>query len=217
MLVQDYQLSLVPRTLRELRPDIAIAHHTMVPWAAPDRFALLPENVRQDLVDGLLGADMLAFLVPRWSDAFLRCCVDLGYRVDAPSGTVEDRDGRPVAVRSFPVGVDARSLRDRASASDVRVHKKALLDLAAARRLMVRIDRMEPAKNVLRGIAAFDELLQRHVGLRHRVVHFVLAYSSRGGCGRLPRVRQGRPRGGGSRQPPVRHRVLTAGCAGHGQ
>jgi len=180
VLIQDYHLSLAPRRLRSLRPDVRSAHFTMVPWADPDYFAVVPEPIARELVDGLLGADMVCFLVARWAEAFLACCQRLGYAVDRARTAVRDGDGRWAAVRCFPVGVDPETLRRRASEPDVERHKRALRELAGDRRLVVRVDRMEPSKNVLRGLAAFSELLQREPALRGRVVHFVLAYASRG-------------------------------------
>jgi trehalose 6-phosphate synthase len=180
VLLQDYHLALAPRQLRRLRPDARSAHFTMVPWADPGYFAVLPDDLARNLIDGMLGADMVCFLVPRWADAFLACCAGLGYPVDAPRRIVRDGDGRDVAVRCFPVGVDPDELRARAGAADVAAHKDALRRTLDGRKLVLRVDRMEPSKNVLRGLAGFAELLERDPVRRGRVVHLVLAYSSRG-------------------------------------
>src|SRR5690606_37319268 len=66
VLLQDYHLSLAPRQLRARRPDLAIAHFTMVPWAEPETVQRLPQALARELIAGLLGADMVCFLVPRW-------------------------------------------------------------------------------------------------------------------------------------------------------
>jgi trehalose 6-phosphate synthase len=180
VLIQDYHLSLAPRRLRTLRPDVRSAHFTMTPWAAPDHFATLPEGLARELLSGMLGADMVSFLVPRWADAFLECCARAGLDVDRSRGVVRDEDGHESAVRCFPVGVDGEELTARASTGAVAAHRDRLAARVGDAALVLRVDRMDPAKNVLRGLAAYAELLEREPSRRGRVVHFVHAYSSRG-------------------------------------
>ncbi|MCF6523715.1 trehalose-6-phosphate synthase [Streptomyces sp. JJ36] len=180
VLLQDYHLSLAPRRLRALRPDVRSAHFTMTPWAEPEQFAALPAELRRELVDGLLGADMVCFLVPRWADAFLACCAELGLAVDRTARSVRDAGGRAVAVRCFPVGVDETALRARAAEPDVQRYEADLRALAGDARLVVRVDRMEPSKNIVRGLDAYARFLQAHPERHGRVVHYVLAYASRG-------------------------------------
>lgn len=181
VLFQDYHLSLAPRQLRALRPDLAISHFTMVPWAEPETVQRLPQALARELIAGLLGADMVCFLAPRWADAFLRTCAAYGYVIDRERFTVEAEGGRPASVRCFPVGVDPDLLLARAAEPDVARHRAELASMAGDRSLVVRVDRMEPSKNILRGLDGFAELLERHPELRGRVIHFVLAYSSRTG------------------------------------
>lgn len=180
VLLQDYHLSLAPRRLRSLRPDVRSAHFTMTPWADPDYFSVLPRDLRHELVSGLLGADMVCFLVPRWARAFLECCARLGLTADPHRSEVLDEEGRNVAVRCFPVGVDDVELLARAARPEVAEYRDRLRDRVGNRQLVLRIDRMEPAKNILRGLAAYAELLEREPERRGQVVHVVHAYSSRG-------------------------------------
>src|SRR5439155_14985857 len=70
VLVQDYHLDLVPARLRELRPDLRIAHFTHTPWAPPDYYSVLPDDVGRAILAGLLGADHLGFHCRRWALAF---------------------------------------------------------------------------------------------------------------------------------------------------
>ena len=179
VLFQDYHLSVAPRRLRARRPDVRSAHFTMTPWAEPAYFATLPHDLRHTLVDGLLGADMVCFLVPRWRDAFLACCVELGFSVDHRRHAVLDADRRSIAVRCFPVGVDGDQLRARAAQADVLERRAMLADRVGERQIVLRIDRMDPAKNILRGLAAFAELLEREPRRHGKVVHIVHAYASR--------------------------------------
>ena len=178
-MVQDYHLSLVPRMLAERRPDLAIAHFSHTPWAPPEYYGLLPDDVAAELLDGILGADHAGFHAQRWADAFLDCCeVVLGAQVDRMARTVRHA-GHTTTVGVHPLGVDAPELRARAAADDVQARVNALSAVAGDRKLIVRIDRTELSKNIVRGLAAYRELLITEPQWRGRVVHLAFAYPSR--------------------------------------
>jgi trehalose 6-phosphate synthase len=178
-MVQDYHLPLVPRMLAEQRPDVQIAHFSHTPWAPPDYYRLLPEAVGREVLDGMLGADHAGFLCARWADAFVACCAEfLGAEVNARTRTVTHR-GHVTTVGVHALGVDAGELRDRAAAADVQAHVAALSTATQGRQLIVRIDRTELSKNIVRGLAAYRELLVSHPEWRGRVTHLAFAYPSR--------------------------------------
>ena len=179
VLFQDYHLSLAPLMLRVRRPDVRIAHFTSCPWADADYFRILPRPLAKALVDGLLGADLLGFMAPRWSQQFLQCCDQLGRDVDWRAGDVRTTDGRRVRVVALPVGVDAVELRRRVSRPECSAERRVLNDLAEGRRLLARVDRMEPSKNILRGLLAYELFLERNPSMHERVVHYVHAHASR--------------------------------------
>ncbi|MFY1681806.1 alpha,alpha-trehalose-phosphate synthase (UDP-forming) [Micromonospora sp. WMMD730] len=178
VLLQDYHLALAPSQLRQRRPDVRTAHFTMCPWADLAHFQRLPEQAARSLIHGMLGADLLAFLTPRWARAFLDSCADLGYAID-PARSEVHLPGRTVSVRVYPVGVDVSRLRERTAGSPARAEAARLDEIVAGRTLVARVERMEPAKNAVRGIEAFGELLRARPELVDRVVHYVLAYESR--------------------------------------
>jgi trehalose 6-phosphate synthase len=180
VLLQDYHLATAPALLRARRPDLRIAHFTMCPWAQRRQFEILPEWTRRRLVEGMLGAGMVSFLAPRWARAFMECCEALGYRIDPGTRSILGPDG-PTAVRTYPVGVDVAALRERAARPEVREQMSWIRQVLAGRQLVIRVDRMEPAKNIVRGIQAYGRFLAAHPAWRERVVHYVLAYTSRAG------------------------------------
>ena len=178
-MVQDYHLTLVPRMLAERRPDLAIAHFSHTPWAPPEYFALLPDDVAREVLEGILGADHAGFHAHRWADAFLDCCeAVLGAKVDRVTRTVRHA-GHSTTVGVHALGVDAPQLRARAASDDVQAHVAALTGVARGRKLIVRIDRTELSKNIVRGLAAYRELLITQPRWRGRVVHLAFAYPSR--------------------------------------
>jgi trehalose 6-phosphate synthase len=177
VLVQDYHLSLTPRQLRERRPDLRIGHFSHTPWAPPEYFRLLPDAIGRDLLTGMLGADAVGFNSHRWADAFARCCVEiLGASYD---GTTVGFDGRKTQVDVHPLGVDGPELHARAAESDVTSRLPSLRELVGDKQMLLRIDRTELSKNIVRGLEAYRELLRRWPEHRRRVVHLAFAYPSR--------------------------------------
>ncbi|MFJ3663790.1 trehalose-6-phosphate synthase [Streptomyces sp. NPDC090119] len=170
VLIQDYHLALAPRMLRKLRPDLRIGHFSHTPWAPPDYFRLLPDDIAAELLTGILGADRAAFLTRRWADAFTDCChAVLGPGI--PSGTEIGVHG---------LGADAEFLRERAHRADVDERMAALREqIGEGRRSIVRVDRTELSKNIVRGLLAYRRLLEDHPEWRERVVHVAFAYPSR--------------------------------------
>ncbi|MGW1586856.1 alpha,alpha-trehalose-phosphate synthase (UDP-forming) [Streptomyces sp. NPDC002386] len=170
VLIQDYHLALAPRMLRQLRPDLRIGHFSHTPWAPPDYFRLLPDDIAAELLTGILGADRAAFLTRRWADAFTDCChAVLGPGI--PSGT---------RIGVHGLGADADFLRERAHRPDVDERMAALrAEIGEGRRTVVRVDRTELSKNIVRGLLAYRQLLEARPEWRERVVHLAFAYPSR--------------------------------------
>ncbi|MGC5004642.1 alpha,alpha-trehalose-phosphate synthase (UDP-forming) [Streptomyces sp. DT203] len=169
VLVQDYHLALVPGMLRDLRPDLRIGHFSHTPWAPVDYFRLLPDDIAEQLLRGMLGADRTAFLTRRWADAFTACCTEV------LGGTGRTRIG----VHSL--GADADFLRRRAHQPDVDERMAILREQVGGtgRKTIVRVDRTELSKNIVRGLLAYRELLNTRPQWRERVVHVAFAYPSR--------------------------------------
>ncbi|MET9929565.1 MULTISPECIES: trehalose-6-phosphate synthase [unclassified Streptomyces] len=164
VLVQDYHLALVPGQLRELRPDLRIAHFTHTPWASPEYLRMLPDDIREELLWGMLGADELGFHTTAWAEAF-------------SAGADVRGTGTRIAVH--PLGVDAEELRALAYRPAVDERLAELRAEVGDRKTIVRVDRTELSKNILRGLLAYRELLTAHPEWRGRVVHLASAYPSR--------------------------------------
>ncbi|MEU3536722.1 MULTISPECIES: alpha,alpha-trehalose-phosphate synthase (UDP-forming) [Streptomyces] len=170
VLIQDYHLALAPRMLRRLRPDLRIGHFSHTPWAPAEYFRLLPDDIAAELLTGILGADRAAFLTRRWADAFTECChAVLGPGI--PAGT---------RIGVHGLGADADFLRERSHRPDVAERMAALrAEIGEGRRAIVRVDRTELSKNIVRGLLAYRQLLDEHPEWREKVVHVAFAYPSR--------------------------------------
>ncbi|GHH90831.1 trehalose-6-phosphate synthase [Streptomyces capillispiralis] len=173
VVVQDYHLTLVPGMLRALRPDLRIGHFSHTPWAPPEYFRMLPDDIAEQVLRGMLGADRLGFLTHRWADAFTACCERFA------GGLGDTRIG------VHGLGADADFLRARSHEPDVEERIAALREEigtapdGGARRTVVRVDRTELSKNIVRGLLAYRQLLEDHPEWRERVVHVAFAYPSR--------------------------------------
>ncbi|MFJ8004433.1 alpha,alpha-trehalose-phosphate synthase (UDP-forming) [Streptomyces fagopyri] len=173
VIVQDYHLTLVPGMLREFRPDLRIGHFSHTPWAPVDYFRMLPDDIAGQVLRGMLGADRLGFLTHRWADAFTACCEAL------VGGLGTTRVG------VHGLGADADFLRGRSHEADVTERMAALREQIGegpdgrARRAIVRVDRTELSKNIVRGLLAYRQLLEDRPEWRERVVHVAFAYPSR--------------------------------------
>jgi trehalose 6-phosphate synthase len=183
VVIQDYHLTLAPKMLRDRRPDLRIGHFSHTPWAPPDYFKVLPDDIGAAVLLGVLGADHAGFLTRRWAEAFGRCCARLlGARVEGlgDTGALSVHHGDEVThLDVHSLGVDGPALHERAEQPDVRSRLEALRGQVGDRQVLLRVDRTELSKNIVRGLEAYRELLVLYPQWQRRVVHVAFAYPSR--------------------------------------
>jgi trehalose 6-phosphate synthase len=178
VMVHDYHLYTLPALVRRARPDVFLHHFVHIPWTQSDSWRVLPAQIREELYHGLLANDIIGFHTSSYRRNFLQCCRDLmGLDVDFDAGVVEF-EGREVWVRNYPLPIDARALFGVAGSEGVARHERELL---ARRRdhLILRVDRADLSKNVLRGFSAFDLFLEQHPEFRERVTFIAQLMPSR--------------------------------------
>ncbi len=166
VMVQDYHLFLVPRMLRELRPDLRIGLFTHTPWVPCAYLTTLPDDVARAIVDGMLGADLIGFHTRRWADLFAECAREIC-------------DVEPRGVQVFPLGTDADEMHRLGHRRGVDSALQVLGDVVGERRLIGRVDRTELSKNVWRGLLGYRELLRTRPEWQGHVVHAVFNNPSR--------------------------------------
>jgi len=184
LMVHDYQLYLVPAMLREAGVTTPILHFTHIPWPAPEQWRLLPVDLRTELFHGLLGADIVAFQTRRDVRNFLATCEEYLAEDSVVNHTKQtvrvtrDHSERDVLIRHYPISIDPSALREQRNTPEV-LAAAATLTQTRARRLILRADRADPSKNIVRGMLAFDRLLTRRPDLRGDVVMLALLVPSR--------------------------------------
>jgi trehalose 6-phosphate synthase len=161
VMLHDYHLYTAPRDIRRARPDVFLHQFIHIPWTQPDYWRVLPRDMREDIYEGILSNDIVAFHTQHYKRNFLLCCRELfDLDVDEQAGivTIDDRE---VWVRAYPLPISAETFAK--SAQRPRVHEYEREILRRRREHMIlRVDRADLSKNVLRGFTAFDLFLEQH-------------------------------------------------------
>jgi trehalose 6-phosphate synthase len=174
----DYHLYVAPAMVRDRLPEATLAHFVHIPWAQPDYWRVLPEPIRRAIHEGILANDVVGFHTARWRRNFLRSCEDIaGAEIDFSAGQISLGE-REVCVRVAPISVDPLEFETLAQSERVLAEEAAIL---GSRRefLLLRVDRTDPSKNVVRGFAAFELFLESHPELHERVTMLALLDPSR--------------------------------------
>ncbi len=178
VMVHDYHLYTLPALVRRARPDVFLHHFVHIPWTQSDAWRVLPQKIREELYCGLLSNDIIGFHTSSYRRNFLQCCRDLmDLEVDFDAGIVQF-EGREVWVRNYPLPIDAKALFAVASSEGVAEQECELLRRRRDH-LILRVDRADLSKNVLRGFSSFDLFLEQHPEFRERVTFIAQLMPSR--------------------------------------
>jgi trehalose 6-phosphate synthase len=183
VMLQDYHLYLAASYIREHRPDSLLLHFNHIPWPSVDSWLVLPQPLRRAICEGLLANDICGLQTDRYARNFLETVEAFvrDARVD-PAGRHVRWRGRTIWVRAYPISIDPDSLTDFSRGPEVSRRRKELsdrLERAGKPKLIVRVDRLEPSKNVLRGFLAYEALLKRRPDLRKKVRFLAIQSISR--------------------------------------
>jgi trehalose 6-phosphate synthase len=167
VLIQDYHLTLLAPTIRERRPDVRTVHFSHTPFAGPDQLRVLPDRVAATLLHGMAAHDACGFHTARWAADFERSCLEI--------------IGEKPHTFVSPLASDPEDLRAVARGEACTAELADIDQLLGDRAFIVRVDRIELSKNLVRGFHAYADLLERHPRWRERVVFGAFVYPSREG------------------------------------
>ncbi|MFC6154241.1 alpha,alpha-trehalose-phosphate synthase (UDP-forming) [Nocardioides yefusunii] len=155
--VQDYQLQLVPQMLRDLRPDLKIGFYLHIPFPPHELFVQLPW--RRQILEGLLGADLIGFQLPGGAANLVRLVRDrLGHEVDGEF--VHLPEGRTVRAAAFPISIDAAEFEAMARSEEVEQRARVIRErLGNPRTVFLGIDRLDYTKGIHARLRAYSELV----------------------------------------------------------
>lgn len=189
--VQDYHFALLPRLLKEARPDILVAQFWHVPWPNPEVFRICPW--KQDILWGLLANDLLGFHIRYHCDNFL-ATVDreLEVRVDRERSSVFHHNGVETQVRPFPIGTDFAALSRQVDGEDVTAITRQLTTTFGlhGHRICLGLDRFDYTKGIPERIRAIDRLFAKYPEHRERVMFLQAGPESRGHLARYKELNE---------------------------
>ena len=182
VLLQDYHLYLAPKMIRERMPDATILHFTHIPWPGPRYWGMLPKFMRRGIHEHMAASDIVGLQTMSDVQNFLHSCdTMLNAEVDYHACTV-DFEGHRTHVRAYPISVDAEGLLKFSKSAEVQQSIDKLRPLLGEKTVL-RVDRSEPSKNIIRGLRAYELLLERYPEFRGTVNFLQLLVPSRSDLG----------------------------------
>ena len=178
VMLHDYHLYTAPGIIRAARSDVFLHHFVHIPWSQPDSWRVLPGRIREAIFRGMLANDIIGFHTHAYCINFLRCCDELlEAEVDYTSGEVR-YGGHTTFARAYPLSIDAERLERAAASPEVAAAEREVLE-RRRKHLIIRVDRADLSKNVLRGFTAFDTFLTQHPEFREEVTFIAHLQPSR--------------------------------------
>ena len=179
VLLHDYQLYMTPLFVRErLGADAFISLFVHIPWPGPDYWGVLPEYIREDVLESLLSADVVAFHTRHYARDFAETAAQvLGVTYDTERAVIH-HSGREVWVRAYPISIDPAEFEELAQSESVLEQEEFVKGLPG--KLLLRVDRMDLSKNVVRGFQAYGRMFERHPEMVGEVTFLAQLQPSRG-------------------------------------
>ena len=181
VMLHDYHLYCAAEPIRRARPRAILSHFTHIPWPPSSIWQTIAPPIREGIATGLLANDVVGFQTERYAHNFLRMVESFVPEATVDYDESEVRRGRRTThVRSYPISIDVEATRRIAGSRAARRRADQLLG-GAREQVIVRVDRLEPSKNILRGFLAYEALLQRQPRLRGRISFLAFLVPSRTG------------------------------------
>lgn len=183
VMFQDYQLYLAPTFLQLILhrpPRVTMTYFVHIPWPGTEDWGFLPPPMREAILKGLCSVDLLGFQTRADALNFLRTVESYlpGARVTYHKGKVTYHK-HVTHVRDFPISIDVNALRELAGSDEVAVHREQLREYTAGGQVIVRVDRSEPSKNIVRGFQGYSAMLEKYPDMRGKVKFLALLVPSR--------------------------------------
>ncbi|HZP26105.1 MAG TPA: trehalose-6-phosphate synthase [Dehalococcoidia bacterium] len=162
VMLQDYHLYLAPADVRERLPEATILHFTHIPWPSPHYWGILPKFMRQSIHECMCASDIVGLQTRNDVRNFLHSCeaiLDDAY-IDYQRSCVT-HNGRTTFVYAYPISIDSYGLLEFAETPEVQRYVESLRERVTGK-LVVRVDRSEPSKNIIRGLRSWELILERY-------------------------------------------------------
>lgn len=185
VMLQDYHLYMAAQYIREkssMNNQPTISHFIHIPWPGPEYWQILPPTMREKILESLCDVDLLGFQTDQDSLNFIRT---IESHFSNASVSFEHRRilyrNHVTHIREFPISIDIESLEALAHDKEVLEHKRIFQETISGKKLILRVDRVDPSKNIVRGFQAFQELLILHPEYKEKVIFLAILVPSRRG------------------------------------
>ena len=176
--IHDYHLMLLPRLLREKVPDATIGFFLHTPFPSYDVFRTLPTKWRREILEGILGADLVGFHTIDYTQHFLRCILRI-LGIDNSFGQLLPDGERSVRVDTFPMSVDYKEISRKVKGDEVQRESRALRETLGNRKIVLSLDRLDYTKGIKKRLEAFAAFLEQHSEWQRKVVLLLSVVPSR--------------------------------------
>jgi len=190
VMIHDYQLYLVGGYIRQKMPQAILQHFIHIPWPSSSYWQLFPKPIRNAILESLCAVDIVGLQTSRDVHHFLHSCEAFldGAKVDYENNTITF-DGHQTRVAAYPVSVDTATLERLSHSPRVQNYEDKLRP-HLGEKTIVRVDRAEPSKNIIRGLRSFDIMLERYPELLNRIKMLCFLVPSRSGIRQYQRYTQ---------------------------
>lgn len=185
--VHDYHLMLLPALIKQRLPGSPIGFFLHIPFPSFEMFRLLPRGWRTEILEGLIGADLIGFHTQEYTQNFLRCMLKItGY--EHSLGEIRC-DGRVVKADTFPMGIDYKKYSSAANLAPVQRHYHSLRENLAGVKVILSIDRLDYTKGIVSRLRSFKAFLEKNPQWHERVVLDMVVVPSRTRVGDYRRMK----------------------------
>jgi trehalose 6-phosphate synthase/phosphatase len=175
--IHDYHLMTLPALLRKRAPDLPIGFFLHIPFPSFEIFRLLPRKWSREILEGLLGADLIGFHTYDYTQNFLRCALRiLGYEHNMGKLILESHN---VKVDTFPMGIDFGKYQNVARSMEVKKRKKKLCKQVENHKVIMSADRLDYSKGILNRLKGYDKFLEKNPSYHDKVIFILLVVPSR--------------------------------------
>jgi trehalose 6-phosphate synthase len=151
-----------------------------IPWPGPEYWGILPTRMREEILDGLAAVDLMGFQTSEDGLNFIRTCENY-----LPNSLVRYKNRRVIYrshdtfIQDFPISIDVQALREMAQSQEVLDYQKEIETQVDGKKMILRVDRLEPSKNILRGFQAYESLLENQPEYHGKIVFMAFLIPSR--------------------------------------
>jgi len=178
IMFHDYHLYLAPRLVRAKLETAFLYHFIHIPWPQPDYWKMLPTYLRRPIIEGILANDIVAFQTNQNIKNFLRTCEEiLDLPVDYDENIVIFKE-RKIWVKAYPISINTEELEALADNPKV-IKEERKIEKTRPEHLLLRVDRIDLSKNIVRGLIAYDIFLRDHPDFKNKILFLILLHESR--------------------------------------